>query len=86
MEKNIKNNLKCEICEKGFSSKKNKRRHLNIVHTEEKRFACNVCSKTYGTKGDLILHIGIHDQDREKNYNFDSCEKSFIRSDSLGNN
>ena len=55
MEKNIKNNLKCEICEKGFSSKKNKRRHLNIVHTEEKRFACNVCSKTYGTKGDMGL-------------------------------
>ena len=35
----------CEICEKEFSRNQNKKQHVNLVHVEEKIFACNLCIK-----------------------------------------
>ena len=32
-----------------------------VAHGEEKIFECNICSKTFGTKRELMLHIeNIH--------------------------
>ena len=36
--------FECDICRKGFSTKSNMQRHRNI-HTKEKVFQCNHCSK-----------------------------------------
>ena len=42
----------CEICEKTFSTNKNIVKHMSIIHGEEKKFECNVC--TLGTLFDEI--------------------------------
>ena len=37
MEKKVEKNVKCEICEKVFSSKKNHKRHVTHVHKKDKQ-------------------------------------------------
>ena len=45
--------IKCEICTESFSSKSYKNQHIKIVHGEEKRFKCDICSRVFGRKNDL---------------------------------
>ena len=47
------NNFTCEICEKTFSTNKNKDKHIKIVHGEVKIFECSVCSKKFGLTHEL---------------------------------
>ena len=44
--------ISCEICEKSFSTDKNKDKHIRMVHGELKIFECNVCNKHIGKKED----------------------------------
>ena len=37
----------CEICMESFLTNQHKSRHISIVHREEKKFECAVCSKTF---------------------------------------
>ena len=76
----MKENFKCGICEKYFSSNEYKSLHILNVHGEEKRFICNICNSNFKTKVILKKHIkGIH-QAHQRNYKCDSCEKTYIRS------
>ena len=49
----------CEFCDKIFSSKQSKSRHVKIVHGEEKTIGCNMCSRIFGhkQKGNENAHI-----------------------------
>ena len=50
MKKSVKENFKCGICEKYFSSNEYKSLHILNVHGEEKRFICNICNSNFKTK------------------------------------
>ena len=44
-QKNVpQKNFKCEICEKKFTSKYLKEKHIGIDHGAQKKFECNVFS------------------------------------------
>ncbi|XP_055380602.1 zinc finger protein 567-like [Condylostylus longicornis] len=45
------------------------------IHTEEKKFMCNICSTTFATKKGLRMHEYIHTE--TKDYICNLCKKSF---------
>ena len=51
--------FECDICQKGFSTKSNMQRHRNI-HTKEKVFQCNHCSKVILPKRITFMKIYIY--------------------------
>ena len=71
MEKKSKIYFNCEICEKSFSSKQNKTKHVSIVHGEEKQFVCNLCSSSFGFKHDLTKHVENNHQGGQ--YSCNNC-------------
>ena len=76
-------NSKCEICEKCFTSKNSKEKHIGIVHGEEKEFECNVCSRVFGNPKTHLNHVKNSHQKSKRNHKCDSCQKWFIDSGNL---
>ena len=81
MEKDLRKKFACEICEKGFTSNDYKKQHIAVVHGEEKKIVCNVCSSSFGFKNELTSH-------RENNHQggrhiCKSCDKIFASTRSL---
>ena len=53
--------LKCDICDKYFSSRMTLKTH-NLLHIGEKTFDCELCDKTFETKSNLNDHVtNIHE-------------------------
>ena len=64
----MKNNSKCEICEKKFSTMQIKFYHLKSVHGEVQKISCNVCNRKFGNKQGLNLHVeNSHQEGLKKN-------------------
>ncbi|XP_055682143.1 zinc finger protein 184-like [Lutzomyia longipalpis] len=53
----------CESCLAKFSAKSSLKIHINTIHKNEKKFICDICGKTFGTKGNLSEHCKIHGDD-----------------------
>ena len=50
----------CEVCEKRFSSKRNRNEHV-ASHSDERPFGCDYCPKDFKIKKKLDRHISaIH--------------------------
>ena len=79
------NYLKCEICEKIFTTKDFKIKHLSIVHGEMKTFECNICLRVFGGQQSLSTHIKHSHKKDKKKHKCDSCEKQFTYSGHLNN-
>ena len=81
MEKDSRKVFGCGICEKSFIRHANKKKHIAVVHGEEKKYVCNVCSSSFGFKNELTSH-------RENNHQggrhtCKSCDKIFASTGSL---
>lgn len=78
--------FECEICNKKFSFKSAKERHLKVVHYNQRSHQCSHCQKFFGTKYDLRNHIAynhsLHPEEKGKYY-CSTCEKSFTSSSAL---
>ncbi|CAH0564687.1 unnamed protein product [Brassicogethes aeneus] len=66
--------FKCDLCEKGFSSKRDLTDHVN-VHKNIKNFKCPICDKAFRTKQNVAKHLPIHSEKRP--YKCTLCDKSF---------
>ena len=72
---------KCPVCEKIFTSDRNRRTHMNIVHEDgsnhKKHRSCTVCQwKSYCTQHAFRNHMNKHTA--EKTYSCSVCKKTFI--------
>lgn len=81
-EEKLEREFLCEVCAKGFKTKKQLKDHLEIVHQGVKRYHCDICKKSFTRNGSLaehklIQHAGI------KQFSCNVCGKSFGKEDSL---
>ena len=50
----------CNICLKYFSSKQKRDNHIENIHTQSKRYSCNLCAKMIYSKDGLVSHMKTH--------------------------
>ncbi|XP_055616190.1 zinc finger protein 771-like [Toxorhynchites rutilus septentrionalis] len=74
--------LKCEMCEKTFSSKLGLKVHVR-AHTGERPYSCPHCQKPFKDRSTLVVHIRNHTGERP--YPCPHCPKAFKRPTALKN-
>ena len=58
---------KSEFCDKLFQSAVDLKTHIKGVHDSSKDQICNICTKSYSTKSELINHIKMAHNKKNKN-------------------
>jgi len=71
----------CEVCQLGFASVQQLKRHQETVHSEHKPHKCEYCEKSFKRKDKMqhheqYVHLGIR-------FPCEFCEKNFTRRDHL---
>lgn len=72
----------CNHCDRKFNSANHLNYHIRSVHTKDRPFKCNVCSKTFTQVFKLKRHKRTHTGERP--YSCDICNKSFKTNYQLG--
>lgn len=65
----------CEFCDKKFTQRSYRNRHVKRVHGAEEKHQCEVCSKTFTSKYYLQSHRKLHTED--ECYVCPFCNKKF---------
>lgn len=71
-------------CRKEYTSHLSYKKHLALHAAEEGSLECQICSKVFATKDDILYHLKIHAGSRtvknpnEKKYTCDHCDRKFF--------
>lgn len=71
-------------CRKEYTSHLSFKKHLALHAAEEGSLECQICSKVFNTKDDILYHLKIHAGSRtvknpnEKKYTCDHCDRKFF--------
>lgn len=65
----------CDICGSLFHSSSTLKQHVVFLHSNERRFECKECNKTFKNKSCLSRHTRIHSNDRPYKCECGSCYK-----------
>ncbi|KAF2903204.1 hypothetical protein ILUMI_02984 [Ignelater luminosus] len=71
-------------CKKEYTSLLSFRKHTALHAAEEGSLVCQICSKTFQTKEDILYHLKIHAGSRtvknpnEKKFTCDHCDRKFF--------
>lgn len=66
--------LKCIVCGKIFAKRYNMLRHMAMIHSNEEKFECEKCNKTFKTKDGLKRHVNTH----LTTYKCTECRQEFL--------
>ncbi|XP_017053967.1 zinc finger protein 585A [Drosophila ficusphila] len=64
--------IECPQCFKIVKNRRNYDTHVNVVHSNKKRYSCSVCQKGFYHRSEMEAHQKLHGQ----SYNCDQC--SFV--------
>lgn len=68
---------RCDECGKEFKSIKNRNKHVQYVHSDEKPYQCERCEKKFKRKSALTHHILHTHSDERPAYTCNVCRKKF---------
>ena len=71
----------CILCDKLFNRKSSLWRHLFVVHSPRRPYACDTCGRSFTGMGALKRHVLIHSD--LKRFACDVCDRAFLRIDCL---
>ena len=76
----ISESLRCDLCEKTLTSKKDLRRHIDAVHGGKKDFLCNICNMTFTQISGYDKHQrSVHENpSTQKKYSVTNARKRFF--------
>lgn len=82
-EKGAKKSFKCNVegCFKTFHHLTSFIMHGKCVHSDERSFTCEICSKSFKTRSNLNVHIKMHNNQRD--HSCTMCSLSFFTSSHL---
>jgi len=69
--------IQCEQCDKSYKVQSQLKVHMQIIHSNEKLYKCDLCSKFFATKGQFSSHNQIHIG--KKQFACNICSKQFLR-------
>ncbi|XP_023014380.2 uncharacterized protein [Leptinotarsa decemlineata] len=72
----VKDQFKCESCEKCFTRKKYLQQHL-LTHIGNKPYQCNLCEKRFALKHHVEGHLLTHTGETKKPFKCNICESRF---------
>ena len=83
--KQLPDNIKCDICGKIISFKRNIARHMLTFHnmTEEESFNCAMCNSSYNSQYHLERQIESKNCLRNLKFECKNCKKMFMSADKL---
>lgn len=82
-KKERRKSFKCEVegCFKTFHHLTSFIMHGKCVHSDERSFTCEICSKSFKTRSNLNVHIKMHNNQRD--HKCSMCPLSFFTSSHL---
>lgn len=79
---------RCRFCELTLANKSSMRRHVQRLHTDQRRYGCTVCNSAFKTADDLRQHTaGLHarGQKRQPLYACSECADLFKSKQAFSN-
>ena len=73
--------VKCPKCDKMFKAGRNFESHINITHSEEKKYQCELCPKRFKYNRSFNEHKNFHKG--IFNFNCPECDKRYISKPAL---
>lgn len=70
-------------CHRSYTSQKNLEKHHKNVHSDVKRYLCNVCQHFLSSKQNLTEHMMKHTGERPYVCEYKDCGKSFRQGSQL---
>jgi len=73
--------IRCDICNRGFTTKGSLELHVDSVHLKKKEFGCSICGRLFSRKHILKTHIATHYGKRD--FQCAVCGKKFLQKSNL---
>jgi len=78
-----KEESRCEICNKNYSSNRALKEHIEFVHEADNPHKCTMCKSSFAIKGRLTEHIRTVHEGRDTIYKCYHCGATFFHESSM---
>ena len=75
--------IACQLCGLNFLQNSRLSRHMRDVHSDERNFICEICSRAFKVKSKLKEHMCTHTGEKNFHCTYNDCGKAFSKKSTL---